>query len=116
MPWTKNNYPVSMKNLEECVRNKAIEVANALLEDGYDEGRAIPIAIDTAKEYMSTHHPEGNIYEVKPHDLGWQVLKKGAKRASYVVDTKREAEDKARQLADNQGARVELYRQDGSKQ
>ena len=31
MPWNKNNYPDSMKNLDEEVRKKAIEIANALL-------------------------------------------------------------------------------------
>jgi uncharacterized protein YdaT len=33
MPWTKTDYPNSMKNLPTAVRNKAIEIANALLEE-----------------------------------------------------------------------------------
>jgi hypothetical protein len=33
MPWTKTDYPNSMKNLLAAVRNKAIEIANALLEE-----------------------------------------------------------------------------------
>lgn len=33
-----------MKNLPEPVRAKAIEIANALLDEGYDEGKAIRIA------------------------------------------------------------------------
>jgi uncharacterized protein YdaT len=49
MPWTKSDYPNAMKNLDKDVREKAIEIANALLEDGNDDGRAIPIAIDRAK-------------------------------------------------------------------
>ncbi|MGE7603744.1 hypothetical protein ACQKL5_14820 [Peribacillus sp. NPDC097675] len=49
MPWNKRDYPNSMKNLDEDVRAKAIEIANALLDDGYDDGKAIPIAIDRAK-------------------------------------------------------------------
>ena len=40
MPWTKSDYPDSMKDLEIHVREKAIEIANALLRDGYEEGRA----------------------------------------------------------------------------
>lgn len=32
MPWSKKEYPDSMKNLPEDVRAKAIEIANALLE------------------------------------------------------------------------------------
>ncbi|AJY74618.1 hypothetical protein [Paenibacillus beijingensis] len=57
MPWTKSDYPVSMKNLEPRVRSKAVEIANALLEDGYGEGRAIAIATAQAKEW-NEHHPE----------------------------------------------------------
>ncbi|MEW9111178.1 MULTISPECIES: hypothetical protein [Bacillaceae] len=51
MPWSKNDYPDAMKNLDPTVRNKAIEIANALLDEDYEEGRAIPIAIDKAKEW-----------------------------------------------------------------
>ena len=50
MPWTKNNYPDSMKNLNEDVREKAIEIGNKLLEKGMGEGKAISIAISKAKE------------------------------------------------------------------
>jgi uncharacterized protein YdaT len=46
-----------MKNLPVRVRHKAIEVANALLEDGYEESRAIPIAISQAKEWNENHPP-----------------------------------------------------------
>ncbi|WP_128102671.1 DUF2188 domain-containing protein [Paenibacillus sp. DCT19] len=57
MPWNKHDYPVSMKNLEPRIRHKAIEIANALLEDGYEEGRAIPIATAKAEEW-GENHPE----------------------------------------------------------
>lgn len=56
MPWTQNDYPTSMKNLNHDVREKAIEIANALvLEEHYEDGKAIPIAIDKAREYVSNH-------------------------------------------------------------
>ncbi len=58
MPWTKKNYPDSMKNLDERVRNKAVEIANALLDEGYEEGRAIAIATSKAEEW-DENHPEG---------------------------------------------------------
>jgi uncharacterized protein YdaT len=45
MPWTKEDYPASMRNLPHEVRNKAIEIANALLEERkMDEGIAIATA------------------------------------------------------------------------
>ncbi|GIO40762.1 hypothetical protein [Paenibacillus apis] len=55
MPWSKGDYPPSMKNLDSRVRNKAIEIANALLEDGYEEGRAIAIATAKAEEWDENH-------------------------------------------------------------
>jgi len=51
MPWNQYYYLASMKHLDSEVREKAIEIANALLEQGYDEGKAIRIAIAKAKEW-----------------------------------------------------------------
>jgi len=51
MPWTADYFPVSMKHLQPVVREKAIEIANALLDEGMDEGKAIRIAIAKAKEW-----------------------------------------------------------------
>jgi uncharacterized protein YdaT len=53
LPWTKKDYPNAMKNLDEDVRNKAIEIANAIVEEGNEEGKAIPIAIDRAKQALN---------------------------------------------------------------
>ncbi len=56
MPWTKEKYPDSMKNMETRTRNKAIEIGNALMEkENMDEGRAIAIATKKAKEWASNH-------------------------------------------------------------
>ena len=58
MPWNESWYPVSMRNLEPAVRAKAIEIANALLEEGMEEGKAIRIAIAKAKEWGERHPGE----------------------------------------------------------
>ena len=71
MPWNKDDYPDSMKNLETDVREKAIEIANALLEDNYEEGRAISIATSQARiaihgdeeEYVNDQNGILTIYE-----------------------------------------------------
>ncbi|MGO4731819.1 DUF2188 domain-containing protein [Paenibacillus sp. 2KB_22] len=55
MPWNKQDYPVSMKNLKPRVRHKAIEIANALLDEGYEEGRSIAIATAKAEEWDENH-------------------------------------------------------------
>ncbi|WP_333809225.1 hypothetical protein [Flavobacterium sp.] len=54
MPWTKKKYPNAMKNLPSKVRNKAIEIANAILKTGnLDEGATIATAISKAKETIA---------------------------------------------------------------
>lgn len=53
MPWSKKNYPNAMKNLSDKIRNKAIQIANAILKlRKLDEGSAIAIGISKAKEYF----------------------------------------------------------------
>jgi len=51
MTWDETYYRQSVQNLPLEVRLKAIEIAKALLEEGYDEGKAIRIAIAKAKKW-----------------------------------------------------------------
>lgn len=51
MPWDERYYPPAMEHLPPPVRRKAIEIANALLADGHDEGFAIRVAIARAKAW-----------------------------------------------------------------
>ena len=51
MPWDETDYQRSMRHLPPEVRLKAIEIAHALLKEGYDEGKSIRIAIAKAKEW-----------------------------------------------------------------
>jgi uncharacterized protein YdaT len=60
MPWTAERYPKSMQNLPEVVRAKAIEIANALLAEGMEEGKAIRIAIAKAKEWARHRLPSAD--------------------------------------------------------
>jgi len=53
VPWNESYFPHSMVNLAPIVRAKAIEIANALLAEGYEEGRAIRIAIAQAKRWAN---------------------------------------------------------------
>lgn len=53
MPWNADYYPASMENLPPLVREKAIEIANALLESGHPDGQAIRIAIARAKHWAA---------------------------------------------------------------
>ncbi len=115
MPWTETDYPQSMKNLDLQVRRKAIEIANALVEDEYDEGRAIPIAISQAKKWVengSKESDERNLHVV-PHPDGWAVRRANAKRASFVFEEQGEARDKAIVMAQDNGVNVIIHGQDG---
>lgn len=58
MPWTTDRYPPSMRRLPPSVRQKAIEIANAVLAESGDEGKAIRIGIAKAKEWAA-HHQRG---------------------------------------------------------
>jgi uncharacterized protein YdaT len=115
MPWTKTNYPNSMKNLPAAVRNKAIEIANALLEERHmDEGIAIATAISRAKDVAAEHgqkidNPEkSRITDVKvhgqdriviPYEKEWAIKVEGTEKVENVFHTKKEAISQARQEA-----------------
>jgi uncharacterized protein YdaT len=51
MPWTEQRHPPAMRSLPPWVRAKAIEIANALLDEGMEEGKAIRIALAKARQW-----------------------------------------------------------------
>lgn len=142
MPWDMNDYPASMKNLDEPVKKKAIDIANAMLDEGYEEGRAIPIAIEQAKEWSKNHsekevksyekhgnpterdknhnkyesHPErmGEAERVEPHKDGWQVKSENAKRASNVYEKKSDAVKRGKEIASNKGTELKVEDKQGN--
>ena len=61
MPWNPSYYPPSMKRLPPAVREKAIEIANALLDSGRPEGQAIRIGIARAKQWALRRTESGLI-------------------------------------------------------
>lgn len=50
---------------------------------------------------------------VVPHDSGWAVKGAGAKRATVVVDAQKEAIDRGRDIATNQGSELAIHGEDG---
>lgn len=129
MPWTKKMFPDSMKNLPEAVRNKAIEIANALLEEKHmDEGIAIATGISRAKDWAANHglQPEaaegrsrktdvkkhGEDRFVSPHDNKWGVKKEKGKKEE-IFNTKREAVEQAEKQAGEANASVTIQGKHG---
>ncbi|MGH6830969.1 MAG: hypothetical protein ACREDG_07425, partial [Methylocella sp.] len=62
-PWSEFHSPPAMHNLDPGVRSKAVEIANALLREGHDEGFAIRVAIARAHEWAQR-------YATPPSGLG----------------------------------------------
>lgn len=115
MPWNKNDYPDSFNNLNADVRNKAIEIANALLKDGMEEGRAIAIATEKAREYV-TGDKNQEVYQVNAHTDGWQLTKESSKKAIFVSETKDALLEKAKPYVNEKNGVLKVYHEEGSLQ
>ena len=131
MPWTKKNYPDSMKNLPAPVRNKAVEIANAMLDENNEEGIAIATGISRAKDWAAnrgkpseTKNSTSRSTDVKQHgkdqyvipvDGGWAIKEEKGK-AGKTYNTKPEAVKKARELAKAANASLTIQRKDGKMQ
>lgn len=113
MPWTTNDYPAAMKNLDDPVREKSIDIANALVEDGYDKGRAIPIAIAQAKKWADNQSDDDRNLHVVPHPEGWAVSREKSRRASFIMSSKEEARNRAIEIAKGEGVDVVIHDDDG---
>lgn len=133
MPFDRRDYPSSMKNLDKPIRDKAIDIINAMLEDGYEEDDAIPIAIAQAKKWAADAS-NAELDEIRKKDLKdhektegksgakladsdvevsynydeekWQVKSKGASQVEGYYDTKAEAKDRANEIAENRESKV----------
>lgn len=136
MPYTMNDYPDSLKNLERLERRKAIDIINAMLEDGYDDNEAIPIGTKQAKEWYKDADEEelktlenkniqnhnnnndrgpdliDNDVEVYFEDDEWKVKTKGAEQPSKTFQYKKEAVDYAEGIAENRGTKTVVHKRD----
>src|SRR5687768_12135635 len=131
MPWTKTDYPDAMKNLPEEVREKSIEIANALLDETkMNEGIAIATAISRAKDWAANRGKEtksqsadsrttdvkkhGEDRYVIPHkEHKWAIKNEGSERAEKVFDHKKEAIQQARKEAREANASLTIQKRDG---
>lgn len=143
MPWDMNDYPASLKNFDPLLRKKTIDIANALLENGYKDDRAIPIAISQAKEWMNNaskkeinelkqennpkkndkHEISNNNVDLLDNDVivfykddRWAVKTKGAKQVSETFDKKIKAVSRAKEIAANKESNIILYKRDGTRE
>ncbi len=115
MPWNEESYPAAMKSLEPPVRRKAVEIANALLEEQYEEGRAIAISIAQARRWAANRADDrqARCLHVVPHPQGWAVRRTDAEKAMFVFDRKTQARDKALELGRAEGVAVAVHGAEG---
>lgn len=130
MPYTKDKYPNSMKNLPVSVRNKAIEIANALLKEGeMEEGIAIATGVSRAKDWAANRglrtestsrtskskdvKKHGEDRYVIPTEDGWAVKEEGSKRVEKKFATKKEAVALATKEAKKAHASVTIQKKTG---
>lgn len=118
-----------MKNLPAAVRNKAIEIGNAILEEGdTEEGIAIATAISRAKDWAAekgkkVDNPnKSKITDVKkhgqdriilPHESQWAIKVEGRKTVEDIFPTKQEAVKQAREEAKKVNGSLTIQRKDG---
>ncbi|PIC70899.1 hypothetical protein CSV77_06230 [Sporosarcina sp. P16b] len=114
MPWSKNDYPASLKNLDPTVRNKAIEIANALLRENYSDERAISIATAQAHEYVQGKSEGRPHYEVKPRENEWIFSKVGSDHVLFKEDTKSVLLEKAKKYVNEHEGILQVFHADGS--
>jgi uncharacterized protein YdaT len=134
MPWTKKNYPPSMKNLPKAIRDKAVEIANALLDETrMPEGIVIATAISRAKDWGVHHGKKIKNMQVKsrstdPKKHGedryvipykkdrWAVKAEGRKRVEKTFKSKKQAVKIARKKAANANAALTIQKRSGKVQ
>ncbi len=116
MPWSKKDYPDSMKNLPEDIRAKAIEIANALLEDGYEEGRSIAIAIDRARSSTGRDDAGRPYYEVKSKEDQWCLMKRDGVRNILAGETKQDVLTRAKEYVSEHDGILTVYKENGEKE
>lgn len=126
MPYSKDEYPDSMKNLNLEVREKTVEILNTLLEEGkMNKGMAIATATKKAKEWAedkgisverSEDESEGKDLHVKSHEDGWAIEEEDPDETKHVFDKKEYAIEKAREMARRNHTRLIIHKADGEVQ
>ncbi len=131
MPWTKDNFPNSMKNLPDEVREKAIEIGNALIDEKtMNEGIAIATAISRAKDWAANRgkdikskvsesrstdvkeHGEDR-YVIPYHEHEWAIKNEGSEQVEKVFSNKKDAVQEAREKARKANASLTIQKRDG---
>jgi uncharacterized protein YdaT len=69
-PWISTYYPPALRNLAAPVRKKAIEIAESLRREGYEETTAFRIAIERARGAVPPPLPGWTAKRVRGNSRG----------------------------------------------
>lgn len=140
MPWSMNDYPNSLKHFNKATKKKAIDIANALIDEGYSEDRAIPIATEQAKKWYdhatekertdyvqnedptirtSNHHSRPALLDkqelvVPYHDNQWAVQSDDTKKPAKIFSVKKDAIDYGKSVAKNKQTGLTIQKRNGA--
>jgi len=130
MPWTPNYFPVAMKYLNVDVREKAIDIGNALMDEDMDEGIAIATAISRAKDWAANrgistnNHKSSHSTDAKQHGRDkyiipykgnkWALKEEGKEKVEVVFENKDEAVKEGRKKAKDVNGTLTIQKRTGT--
>lgn len=113
MVWSKNDFPDAFKNLDEKIRDKAIEIANALVKEGQETQKSIAIAISNAKDKIKTDNTKNN-YHLIPFSDGWAIKRELTDEPLSTHKTKDDALEAGKKTIKNNNSKLYIHREDGT--
>ncbi len=118
MLWTTGNFPVEMQGLEPSVRAQAVQIANKLVQEGYQESAAIAVAISRAKMAVrpETSDATGKDLHVVMHNDGWAIKRELSEESIFMFsdfETRDKALAKALELGSYERVGVVVHAEDG---
>ncbi|MBA3868461.1 MAG: DUF2188 domain-containing protein [Anaerolineae bacterium] len=111
--------PPTMQYMDTQVRDKAFDIFNALLDEGYDDAQAIPIAIAQAKKWAQGHrHGQDSqqCVHVVPHPDGWAVRRANAQKSNFIFKRMSDAKTKALEIGKREQVGIVLHDEYGEVQ
>lgn len=115
MSFTNQNFPVAYRYLRPEVKLKAIEIANSLFRNGFEQQVVEVIALSNAKLWacysLNEQNKGGRGLHVHliPHPEGWALISQDASRVYFIRGSKNDALIKARAFAKNEKLRLYIH-------
>ncbi len=91
MTWTMKKYPEAFSSFTKETRKKAVDIANAIVEDGKDAGMAIATAAKQAKQWAEENINPVEVFHLVPSDNKWLLKKENNNSPEKEFDTKEKA-------------------------